>query len=101
MVAKRVAGLLQREHGGGHQPTVCGAVAQEFVEKLEKGEFRQARDVQRWIKKRTRRKLSESGVRKIMRRWGVRIKVPRKSHAKKDAAVSAAFKAELSRESRS
>jgi transposase len=95
-VAKGVAGLLQREHGGGHRPTVRGAVAQEFVEKLEKGEFRQARDAQRWIKKRTRRKLTESGVRKIMRRWGGRIKVPRKSHAKKDAAASAAFKAELS-----
>ena len=96
VVAKGVAGLLQREHGGGHRPTVRGAVAQEFVEKLEKGEFRQARDAQRWIKKRTRRKLTESGVRKIMRRWGGKIKVPRKSHAKKDAAASAAFKAELS-----
>ena len=96
VVAKGIAGLLQREHGGGHRPTVRGAVAQEFVEKLEKGEFRQARDAQRWIKKRTRRKLTESGVRKIMRRWGGRIKVPRKSHAKKDAAASAAFRAELS-----
>jgi transposase len=96
VVAKGVTGLLQREHGGGHQPTVRGAVRREFVEKLEKGDFRQARDAQQWIKKRTRRKLTESGVRKIMRRWGGRIKVPRKSHAKKDPSASAAFKAELS-----
>lgn len=95
VVAKGVTGLLQREHGGGHTPTVRGAVAREFIEKLEQGDFRQARDAQKWIEKRTRRKLSESGVRKILRRLGGRLKVPRKSHAKKDPAASAEFKAQL------
>lgn len=44
VVAKAVAGLLEREHGGGRRLTVRGAVAQQFVEKLEKGNFRQARN---------------------------------------------------------
>ena len=52
-------------------------------------------DAQAWIKKRTRRTLSESGVRKVLHRLGGKLKVPRKSHAKKDPAKAAKFKLEL------
>ena len=72
-----------------------GAVRTEFVRRLEAGQFRQARDAQAWIKKRTRRSLSESGVRKVLRRPGGKLKVPRKSHAKKDPAKAAQFQAAL------
>jgi len=51
VVARGVAGLLQRGHGGGPVPTVRGAVAEELIERLEAGQFRQARDAQGWIKK--------------------------------------------------
>ena len=95
VVARGVAGLLTREWDGARVPTVRGAVEQEFLARLEAGRFRQARDAQAWIKKRTRRTLSESGVRKILRRLGGKLKVPRKSHAKKDQAKADAFKAEL------
>ena len=83
VVAEGVAGLLKRDKAPGHQPAVRGAVRTEFVRRLEAGQFRQARDAQAWIKKRTRRNLSESGVRKVLRRLGGKLKVPRKSHAKK------------------
>ena len=66
-----------------------------MIERLEAGQFRQARDAQAWIKKRTRKKLTESGVRQLLRRIGGKLKVPRKSHAKKDPAKAAQFKAEL------
>jgi transposase len=95
VVAGGVAGLLQRGHGGGPVPTVRGAVADELSERLAAGQFRQARDAQAWIKKRTRKHLSESGVRQLLRRLGGKLKVPRKSHAKKDPAKAAKFKAEL------
>jgi len=95
LVAGGVAGLLQRQWDGARVPAVRGAVATEFVERLEAGQFRQARDAKAWIKKRTRRSLSESGVRKVLRRLGGKLKVPRKSHAKKDPAKAAAFKVEL------
>ena len=65
------------------RPTVRGAVAQEFIVRLEAGKFRQARDAQAWIKKRTRRQLTESAVRQLLGRVGGKLKVPRKSHAKK------------------
>lgn len=95
VVAEGVAGLLKRDWKGARVPAVHGAVAAEFIRRLEAGQFRQARDAQAWIKKRTRRSLSESGVRKILRRLGGKLKVPRKSHAKKDQAKADAFKAEL------
>jgi len=95
VVAEGVAGLLQRDWKGARVPAVRGAVAEEFIRRLEAGQFRQARDAQAWIKKRTRRSLSESGVRKVLHRLGGKLKVPRKSHAKKDQAKTNAFKAEL------
>jgi transposase len=95
VVAGGVAGLLKRGKAPGHRPAVHGTVRTEFVRRLEAGQFRQARDAQAWIKKRTRRNLSESGVRKVLRRLGGKLKVPRKSHAKKDPAKAAQFKAEL------
>jgi transposase len=95
VVAAGVAGLLKRGKAPGNRPAVRGAVKTEFIRRLEAGQFRQARDAQAWIKKRTRRSLSESGVRKVLRRLGGKLKVPRKSHAKKDPAKAVQFKAEL------
>lgn len=78
VVSDGVEALLERQWAGARKPTVHGVVAQEFGEQLEAGTFRQARDAQRWIAKRTRRELSESGVRKIMHRLGGKLKMPRK-----------------------
>lgn len=90
-----VAALLTREWAGARTPAVRGAVAEEFVRRLEAGQFRQARDAQAWIKKRTRKTLSESGALKVLRRLGGKKKTPRKAHAKKDPAKAAQFKADL------
>jgi len=95
VVTDGVEALLKRRWAGARKPAVHGAVAEEFVAKLEAGGFRQARDAQKWIAKRTRKELTESGARKVMRRLGGKLKVPRKSHRKKDQAASDAFKAEL------
>lgn len=94
-VAGGVVTLLTRKRAPGRRPTVRGAVAQEFIARLEAGKFRQARDAQAWIKKRTRQQLTESGVRQLLRRVGGKLKVPRKSHTKKDPAKAEAFKVEL------
>ncbi len=95
VVAGGVAELLRWEPAAGRQPAVRGAVKTEFLECLEAGQFRRAKDAQAWIKKRTRQSLSESGVRKVLRRLGGKLKVPRKSHAKKDPVKASAFKVEL------
>ena len=60
LVAGGVAALLSRKRAPGRRPTLRGAVAQEFVARLEAGKFRQARDAQAWIKKRTRKQRAVS-----------------------------------------
>jgi transposase len=95
VVAGGVSRLLERKGGRGPKPTVRGAVAEEFIARLEAGQFARAKDAQAWIKKRTRKSLTESGARKVLLRLGGKLKTPRKSHAKKDPAKAAQFKAEL------
>lgn len=96
VMSEGVEGLLKRDWNGARKPAVRGAVAEEFLERLEEGKFRQARDAQSWIKKRTRKTLTESGVRQMIRRLGGKLKVPRKSHVKKDTKAAEAFRVELS-----
>jgi len=95
LVAGGVAALLTRRWAPGRVPTVRGAVAEAFVERLEAGKFHQAKDAQAWIKKRTRQTLTLSAVRQLLHRVGGKLKAPRKSHTKKDPAKAAKFKAEL------
>ncbi len=95
LVAGGVAALLTRRWAPGRVPTVRGAVAVEFIARLEAGKFHQAKDAQAWIKKRTRKLLTASAVRQLLHRVGGKLKVPRKSHTKKDPAKAAKFKAEL------
>ena len=95
VLSSGVAGLLKREWAGARTPVVHGAVAHEFIERLEAGQFRQAKDARAWIQKRTRKTLSVSGALKVLRRLGGKLKVPRKSHAKKDPVKAAKFKSEL------
>ena len=58
VVEKGVEGLLERNWGGARKPAVSGAVAEDLLKRVEEGKFRQARDAQAWIKKRTRKTLS-------------------------------------------
>jgi transposase len=83
VMAEGVEGLLKRDWAGARVPTVRGALADEFLKQLEQGKFRQAGDAQAWIKKRTRKTLTESGVRQIIHRLGGKLKVPRKKPCEK------------------
>jgi len=95
VVAEGVQGLLTRKWAGGRQPLVRGALAQELAEKLDAGKIRRVKDAQDWLSKRARRTLTITGMRDTLKRLKARLKVPRKSHAKKDPAKAKAFKREL------
>jgi CheY-like chemotaxis protein len=58
VVSGGIPALLRRDWAGGPTPVVRGAVAEEFIQRLEAGQFRQVRDAKAWIKKRTRKTLS-------------------------------------------
>jgi len=90
-----VAGLLERGCSPGRPPSVYGPLKEELLERLGQGKFRRASDAQAWIRKRTRKNMSERGVRHLLRQLGGKPKIPRKSHVKKDAAKMSAFKETL------
>jgi transposase len=95
MESRGVAGLLERGHGGGPEATLEGADQVAFLAQLRAGKFRRAKDAQAWIRERTQRSLALSSVYTILGKAGGVLKVPRKTHAKKDAAATTAFQRDL------
>ena len=57
-----VAGLLERKHGGGTQPSVQGKILEEFQEGLRKGRWKRAKEIQRWLSSQHKVKLALPGV---------------------------------------
>lgn len=90
-----VAGLLTREHKGGRAPTLAPEDHAAFLDALRAGKFRRAKEALAWIKARTQRTLALSSVYTLLGKVGGVLKVPRKTHAKKDAAAAELFKTTL------
>ena len=70
-------------------------VASEMIEKLLEGKWRRAVDVRRWFAQEHGVEVALSTVYKYLGKSEVRLKVPRPSHARKDAAAAETFKSEL------
>lgn len=90
-----VAGLLKREHGGGAPPQVKGPILEEFREGLRQGRWKRAKEIQRWLAREHGVHVGETGVHYWLGKLGGVLKVPRKTHAKKDAAEAVAFQQTL------
>lgn len=89
-----VEGLLKRRYKG-KKPTLKGSQKSAFVRRLEKGEFRRAKEAQSWVKERTGVSLALPSIYKLLGKLGGVLKVPRKTHIRKDTAKTEAFKTEL------
>ena len=90
-----VTGLLERQHGGGSPPQVTRKVMEEFQEGLRQGRWKRAKEIQQWLRRQHRVKMATSGVYYWLGKLGGVLKVPRKTHAKKDAAKTAEFQKTL------
>ena len=90
-----VQGLLARKHGGGRAPQVQGQVLEEFKAGLKAGQWKRAKEIQRWLQSRHEVKLGLKGVYYWLGKLGGVLKVPRKTHAKKDAAQAVEFQRTL------
>jgi transposase len=90
-----IEGLLGRAHGGGSAPVVQGQVLEEFQAGLKAGQWKRAKEIQRWLQSRHQVKIGLKGVYYWLGKLGGVLKVPRKAHAKKDAAQAAAFQQQL------
>ena len=90
-----LARLLERQHGGGAVPQVQGAALKELQEGLRSGRWKRAKEIQHWLRERHAVGLKLPGVYYWLGKLGGVLKVPRKTHAQKDAAATEAFQRTL------
>jgi transposase len=86
-----VTQLLERDHGGGQPAQIRGTVLEELLSGLQAGRWKRAKEIQQWLGQHHQTRLSVPGVYYWLGKLGGVLKVPRKTHAQKDAAASAAF----------
>jgi transposase len=90
-----VEALLAREHGGGQRAQVHGSALTELQAGLKTGRWKRAKEIQQWLHQQHEAKLTVKGVYYWLGKLGGVLKVPRKTHAQKDAAASAEFQRTL------
>lgn len=90
-----VDALLERQHGGGAPPQVQGKILEELQAGLRTGRWKRAKEIQHWLRARHEKKFTLNGVYYWLGKLGGVLKVPRKTHAQKDAAQAAAFQQTL------
>lgn len=83
--------LLERRHGGGATPKVQGPVLQELQAGLQVGRWKRAKEIQHWLEERHGLRLKLAGIYYWLGKLGGVLKVPRKTHAQKDAAAAQEF----------
>ena len=88
-------GLLERQHGGGAGARVQGRALTELQAGLAEGRWKRAKEMQHWLRERHAVKLKLTGVYYWLGKLGGVLKVPRKTHAHKDAAQAAEFQRTL------
>ena len=96
-----VAQLLERAHGGGQPAQIHGPILTELQAGLQAGRWKRAKEIQAWLRQRHETKLTVKGVYYWLGKLGGVLKVPRQTHARKDAAASAAFQQTLGAQLRS
>jgi transposase len=90
-----VARLLEREHGGGQPAQVRGGALKELQAGLKTGRWKRAKEIQQWLQQRHKTQLTVKGVYYWLGKLCGVLKVPRKTHAQKDAAAGAKFQRTL------
>ncbi len=90
-----IEGLLHKSHAGGVESALKAPVAAQMKEKLKEGKWRRAADVRSWLAQEHGVEVALPTVYKYLGKCEARLKVPRPSHAKKDAAAAETLKSEL------
>ena len=86
-----LAGLLACQHGGGAEPQVSGPALNQLQAGLRAGRWKRAKEIQHWLRTEHGVGLKLAGVYYWLGKLGGVLKVPRKTHAQKDAAAVEAF----------
>jgi len=91
------AALLRWKEGQGAPGKLSAQIQAAVQAGLATGRWRRARDLQLWLQKEHGIEMGLSGVYYYLGKAGGVLKVPRKTHAKKDAAQAELFKADLAK----
>ena len=92
---KNLSTLLQWKPGQGAPASLSKEVQKALCQELVEGQWRRARDIQQWLLREHQAKMGLGGVYYWLKKAGGVLKVPRKTHAKKDAALGEIFKEQL------
>jgi len=87
-----IAGLLKTNHKPGRPPSLDGNAVAELLQGLEEGRWKRIKEIRKWLADEHGVGLSLRGVHYWLQKLGASLKVPRKSHAKKDEGQSIRFK---------
>lgn len=90
-----LAALLRWKPGQGAPSQLTPKMQKSIEAGLAAGRWRRARDLQLWLQNEHGIELSLGGIYYYLGKAGGVLKVPRKTHLKKDAAAAERFKAEL------
>jgi transposase len=64
-----LAGLLERQHGGGAAPQVQGDARQELLTGLQSGRWKRAKEIQHWLRERHAIRLKWPGCTTGWENW--------------------------------
>jgi transposase len=90
-----VSCLLECAHGGGAAPRITGKVLAELQAGLRAGRWKRAKEIQQWLSQKHEQRFTLDGVYYWLGKLGGVLKVPRKTHAQKDADQAAEFQRTL------
>jgi transposase len=88
--------LLQRKKPPGKKASLGAQTVEEMTKGLKEGRWKRAKEVRAWLESDQGVRLTLKGTYYWLGKLGGVLKVPRKTHAKKDAEAAERFKAELS-----
>lgn len=92
-----IKALLTRGNGGGRKSKASKEIQEHIMNKLELGEFRTAKQFQKWIKEEHNVELGIKAVYYQLGKLGGRLKVARPSHTKKDQKAVVEFRTTLAK----
>ena len=87
--------LPRRGHGGGPPAQVQGGLLAEMQVGLREGRWKRAKEIQQWLAQRHRTTMGLSGVYYWLGKLGGVLKVPRQTHAHKNAVAASEFQQTL------
>jgi len=90
--------LLQDRRRSGRNPSLDERAVAELLKGLREGRWKRIKEIRQWLEKEHGAVLSYRGVHYWLGKLGSALKVPRKSHAKKEEGQSVRFKEGLADE---